>query len=230
MHMFNDLHTGLREAFWNMGWGVVPMGFWHLLTVLIVLDRCFVLFVRSSSARPLLVGSLKIAILKGELAEALRICAGSKAPYARVVSKGLAVLHSSTRHVQGELDAAALGESARLSARTRYLPVLANLSLLTGILVTMLGMGRWPGCCCCGESCDPGQKARILAEAISESLSCTAFGLGVAVVSIGAYAILQSRTRHLHDELSSVTVQLVNLALAQRAAPPRDIAESGPQA
>jgi biopolymer transport protein ExbB len=52
-----------------------------------------------------------------------------------------------------------------------------------GALGTLLGLVKAFGAVG-GESVDPSQKARILAEGISEAMNCMAFGLAVGVPSI----------------------------------------------
>jgi biopolymer transport protein ExbB len=44
-----------------------------------------------------------------------------------------------------------------------------------------------------GESVDPSQKARLLAEGISEAMNCTAFGLLVWLPSLVALILLLKR-------------------------------------
>jgi hypothetical protein len=63
----------------------------------------------------------------------------------------------------------------------------------SGALGTLLGLVRAFGAIG-GESVDPSQKARILAEGISEAMNCTAFSLVVWVPSaITALVITRKR-------------------------------------
>ena len=61
-------------------------------------------------------------------------------------------------------------EDAKISTRTGYLALLSNLAMLSGLLGTIAGLIKSFGAVG-GESVDPSQKARILAEGISECLS-----------------------------------------------------------
>ena len=83
--------------------------------------------------------------------------------------------------VQAAMDEAALREIPRIAKRTGYLALLANLSMLFGLLGTVSGLITSFGAVS-GESVDPSQKARILAEGISEAMNCTAFGLIIALI------------------------------------------------
>lgn len=46
-----------------------------------------------------------------------------------------------------------------------------------------------------GESVDPSQKARLLAEGISEAMNCTAFGLVLWIPSLTTALLLLRRRR-----------------------------------
>lgn len=49
-----------------------------------------------------------------------------------------------------------------------------------------------------GESVDPSQKARILAEGISEAMNCAVFAMLIAVaggIAFGAYRLMKQRRK-----------------------------------
>jgi biopolymer transport protein ExbB/TolQ len=67
-----------------------------------------------------------------------------------------------------------------------------------------------------GESVDPSQKARILAQGISEAMNCTAFGLIVAIVALIGFAVLNGKTQQLEDDINEASVQVLNLVVQNR--------------
>ncbi|MBN9165403.1 MAG: MotA/TolQ/ExbB proton channel family protein [Myxococcales bacterium] len=67
-----------------------------------------------------------------------------------------------------------------------------------------------------GESVDPGQKARILAEGISEAMHCTWFGLFVAIIGLVGFAVLNGKTQSLEDDINEASVQVLNLVVTNR--------------
>ena len=67
-----------------------------------------------------------------------------------------------------------------------------------------------------GASVDPSQKATILASGISEAMNCTAFGLGVAIVGLIGFAVLNSKTQQIEDDINEASVQILNLVVANR--------------
>lgn len=113
------------------------------------------------------------------------------------------------------MDEAALRELPKLSARTGFLALLANLAMLSGLLGTVSGLISSFGAVS-GESVDPSQKARILAEGISEAMNCTAFGLIVAITALIGFAILNGLTQQIEDDINEATVRVLNLVVANR--------------
>ena len=95
-----------------------------------------------------------------------------------------------------------------LERRTPYLPILANVATLMGLLGTILGVIQAFSAVSAAE---PSQKAVLLAHGISVALNMTAFGLIVAIPLILFYAFLQSRTTRIIDELDQYTTKLANV-------------------
>ena len=87
--------------------------------------------------------------------------------------------------------------------------------MLNGLLGTVTGLitsfGAVSGACV-----DPSQKARILAEGISEAMNCTAFGLGVAIIGLIGFAVLNGKTQALEDDINEASVQVLNLVVTNR--------------
>ena len=96
-----------------------------------------------------------------------------------------------------------------------FMALLANLAMLSGLLGTVSGLISSFGAVS-GESVDPSQKARILAEGISEAMHCTFFGLTVAIMALLGFAVLNGKTQQLEDDINEASVQVLNLILNNR--------------
>jgi biopolymer transport protein ExbB/TolQ len=81
-----------------------------------------------------------------------------------------------------------------LSAWTKTLAGLLAAAVLFGALGTAIGFVKGFGAVG-GESVDPSQKARILAEWISEAMNCAALGLLVGLPSAVALIVLMRKRR-----------------------------------
>jgi len=87
--------------------------------------------------------------------------------------------------------------------------------MLSGLLGTVSGLIQSFGAVS-GESVDPSQKARILAEGISEAMNCTAFGLIVAIIGLIGFAVLNGKTQQVEDDINEASVMVLNFVVANR--------------
>nr|PZN22926.1 MAG: MotA/TolQ/ExbB proton channel family protein [Pseudomonadota bacterium] len=141
--------------------------------------------------------------------------AAANAPLARIVQAGLVKVNRPDEEVQAAMDEAALREMPRINKRTGFLALFANLAMLSGLFGTIVGLIKAFGAVG-GESVDPSQKARILAEGISEAMNCTAFGLLAAITALVGFAVLNGKTQALEDDINEASVQVLNLVVANR--------------
>jgi biopolymer transport protein ExbB/TolQ len=191
-----------------------PILLWSIITIGIIVERALYLF-GSTINKDVFLASMQKCILAGDVAKAVKMCSASNAPLARIVQAGLVKVNRPDDEVQSAMDEAALRELPKLSARTPLLALLANLAMLSGLLGTVTGLIKAFGSVG-GESVDPSQKARILAAGISESMNCTAFGLGVAIIGLIGFAVLNGKTQQIEDDINEASVQVLNLVVANR--------------
>ena len=206
----------ISTAFHRGGWGMWPILFWSIVTIGIIVERALFLF-GSSINKDVFLATMQKCILAGDVAKAVKMCSAHNAPLARIVQSGLVKVNRPDEEVQAAMDESALRELPKLAHRTGYLALLANLAMLSGLLGTVTGLIMAFGAVS-GESVDPSQKARILAQGISEAMNCTAFGLICAIPALLWFAILNGMTQHTIDDINEVSVQVVNLVVGHRNA------------
>jgi len=206
--------AGLWKHFQDGGWGMYPIVLWSIITIGVIVERALFLF-GSSINKEVFLATMQKCILAGDVAKAVKMCSAANAPLARIVQSGLVKVNRPDEEVQAAMDEAALREIPKISSRTGYLALLSNLAMLSGLLGTITGLIKSFGAVG-GESVDPSQKARILAEGISEAMNCTAFGLVVAILGLIGYAILNGKTQQLEDDINEASVQVLNLVVANR--------------
>ncbi len=206
--------AGLWKHFNDGGWGMYPIVLWSIITIGVIVERSLYLF-GSSINKEVFLATMQKCILAGDVAKAVKMCSAANAPLARIVQAGLVKVNRPDEEVQAAMDEAALREVPKIATNTGYLALLSNLAMLSGLLGTISGLIKSFGAVG-GESVDPSQKARILAEGISEAMNCTAFGLGVAIIALIGFAILNGKTQHLEDDINEASVQVLNLVTANR--------------
>ena len=207
--------AGLAHHFEEGSWGMYPILFWQIIAIGIIIERAIFLY-RASINRDVFLATMQKCILAGDVAKAVKMCSAANAPLARIVQAGLVKVNRPDEEVQAAMDEAALREMPKISKRTGFLAMFSNLAMLSGLFGTIVGLIKAFGAVG-GESVNPSQKARILAEGISEAMNCTAFGLMAAIVALLGFAMLNGKTQSLLDDINAATVQVVNLVVSNRS-------------
>ena len=188
--------------------------FWLVCSIAVIAERAVYLY-GASINKDVFLATMQKCILAGDVAKAVKMCSAANAPLARIIQAGLVKVNRPDEEVQAAMDEGALREMPKITHRTGYLALFANLAMLSGLFGTIVGLIKAFGAVG-GESVDPSQKARILAEGISEAMNCTAFGLIVAIIGLIGYAVLNGKTQALEDDINEASVQVLNLVVANR--------------
>ena len=173
---------------------VCPSFFWSIITIGIIVERALYLY-GSSINKDVFLATMQKCILAGDVAKAVKMCSAANAPLARIVQAGLVKVNRPDEEVQAAMDEAALREIPKIAKRTGFLALLANLAMLSGLLGTVDRSHHVASAPSPASRVDPSQKARILAEGISEAMNCTAFGLLVAIIGLIGFAVLNGKTQ-----------------------------------
>ena len=190
------------------------IAFWLVCSIAVIAERAVYLF-GASINKNVFLATMQKCILAGDVAKAVKMCSAANAPLARIVQAGLVKVNRPDEEVQAAMDEAALKEMPKINARTGFLALFANLAMLCGLFGTILGLIK-AFSAVGGESVDPSQKARILAEGISIAMYCTAFGLLAAIIALVGFAFLNGKTQTLEDDINEASVVVLNLVVANR--------------
>ena len=209
-----DLFGSMFKAFDQGGLGMYPISVSLIFALAIVIERVFVLYVRSSIDKEAFLKGLKKHIYAGDLDKAISYCAGQKrTPLVSVIKAGLINVPKGEEEVQAAMDEATLRESPKIERRTGYLAMISNVATLLGLLGTIIGLIHCFGAV---ANANPADKATILSQGISEAMYCTAFGLSVAIPSLILYSVLQGRTQTMVDDINESAVGVLNLIIANK--------------
>ncbi len=179
------------------------------LATAIAVDRWRVLR-RSETDGAALWVRLQNLVAGDRLDEAVALCARSRGtlPAALGSVLGRMRLSESPEEARAAAEEEILESVTRLERRTAYLPTLANVATLLGLLGTIIGLIQSFQAI---SVADPSQKATLLAQGISVAMNTTAFGLIVAIPTMLAYAWLHARTTKIMDSLELYVSKLLNL-------------------
>ena len=206
--------TGLAKPFCEGGlvmYFIAAIGFAALM---LILERALSLK-KMSIDKDALTENLFGMILRGDIQQAIAYCDSKPTPLTNTLKAGLVqVLNKRPdEEIQVAMDASVLRETPRVEGWTSFLAVFGNLSVLVGLLGTIIGLiVAFSGV----SQADAATKAALLSQGISEALNCTAFGLLVAIISIFGYAIFQTLIGKSLTELTESTMNLMNVVVSNR--------------
>lgn len=120
----------------------------------------------------------------------------------------------SIEEIQEGVEEASIQQVPRFSKRLNYLSLFANIATLLGLLGTISGLQLSFSSL---VSVEASKKAAMLAKGISEFMTCTAFGLVVAVFCMIFYTILSNKQSQLVKDLDESVVKCINYLKKKQA-------------
>ena len=216
MNIFNVIGNFFMEG----GFFMYPVLLVAALGTAIVIERTLYI-PRASANGETLWKQIQTFLAAQNIEDAIKLCQSSRRPIYHVLLAGLkaAKLSPMREPIQRSVEVAMVEVLPPLERRTSYLPILANVATLLGLLGTIIGgIGAFAAV----SAADPSQKATLLARGISIALNMTAFGLIVAVPLILFYAFLQSGTTKIVDSIDQYSTKLANFYAAREPVIPSE--------
>ena len=206
--------TGIGKSFCEGGTVMYFIALIGFAAVMLIIERSLRLK-KMRVNKDALSESLFGMILRGDIQQAIALCDSQSTPLTNTLKAGLVQVlnRRPDEEIQVAMDASVLRETPKVEGWTSFLAVFGNLSVLVGLLGTIIGLIRsFSGV----SQADAATKAALLSQGISEALNCTAFGLLVAIISIFAYAIFQTIIGKILMELSESSMNLMNVVVSNR--------------
>lgn len=200
--------TGLYKVFMDGGIWMWPIMAVQIVSIALIAERLMALYGRRALNARKKVRLFEEDIKRGQLDRVISKTERSEHdPVNLLVRTGAqAVQHSSGKEeIQLKMEELVLEETSRIEKRIGMLSMLANVATLLGLLGTIVGMIRSFSSI---SNAAGAEKARLLAEGISEAMNATAYGLIVAVPALVAFAILQNRANNLTEDLNKAALRL----------------------
>jgi biopolymer transport protein ExbB len=159
------------------------------------------------------MAKLKKYILSDNIDRAISLCnSRPQALLPRVLKAGLTRAKDSPGDIQNAIDEATLEALPKLEARALYLPTLANLATLLGLLGTIAGL--IVAFRASGEAVDAVTRQQFLQKSIAIAMHTTALGIFVAIPTLFVHAVIQSKINAMISDIDQYSVKLINLLSA----------------
>jgi biopolymer transport protein ExbB/TolQ len=163
-----------------------------------------------------LMAELQKSILGNQIDNASKTCQGQieqgKA-LPVVLHAGLKAANRTEKEIEKELERASLEIFPKLNVRTPFLPMLANIATLSGLLGTIIGLIQAFDAVATAPA---DQKQTLLAKGISVAMYTTAGGLVVAIPVLVMNSIVVAITTKIMDDIDLYAAQALQLLRARK--------------
>lgn len=160
-----------------------------------------------------MLGRLQRHLSAGDLEGAVRWMAHTKGEVARIAVAGLAEGIQHPLRIEAAITARHQLERAPLRHCLPFLFCTGQVATLLGLLGAITGLRGGFGCV---ANADASSRATALAAAISESMNCTAFGILVSIVALGAWWVFDTRADVLNADLEHAAHALQAMLMTYR--------------
>lgn len=209
MGIIAELIAFIKEAEWGGG---VIMVIGVMATAIAVERWLRIQFQYSINSRAFMA-KLKKYVLSDNIDRAISLCNSKpNALLPRVLKSGLTRAKDTPEDIQNAIDEATLEVLPKLEARALYLPTLANISTLIGLLATVLGLIL--SFRASGDQVDAVTRQSYLQKAIALAMHTTVLGLMVAIPALLVHTILSSKINSIISDIDQYSVKLINLLSA----------------
>jgi biopolymer transport protein ExbB len=211
MEGHTNLISSIAQAFSDGGiWMFVILGV-HIVSLAIIVERFYALFMQRQINQKNLVRSFEDDIKRGRLDAALgkaQSIAGSQ-PVGAVLVAGIqsAMDMGCREEIQAKMDEILVVENSKLETRTGFLAMLGNVGPLMGLLGTILGLIQAFSAVTNTNAAD---RATKLTQGIALGMNATAYGLIMAIPALICYAIFINRQTKLQDDLNQAATKVFN--------------------
>jgi biopolymer transport protein ExbB len=204
-----EINTGnaALDLFYKGGPVMYPITLVSLIAGTVILERVFWWLRERSRKRTATLNRVYDAIQAGDVEKASKLSEDSSDPRLRVVWQGLNNQHDS---MQGALQLAAAVEIQRASRFLVVMDTIVTLAPLLGLLGTVTGIMR-----AFNAVSEGGLDPSIVSSGIGEALIATAFGLGIAMVTLIPFNYYTSKVQFLSFELETAATNLEVMMKAQ---------------
>ncbi len=213
MSIIAELIAFTKEAEWG-GAVIMVIG---VMAMAIAFERWWKIQFQYSINSRAFMAKLKKYILSDNIDRAISLCNSKpNALLPRVLKSGLTRAKDTPEDIQNAIDEATLEVLPKLEARALYLPTLANISTLIGLLATVLGLVL--AFRSSGDQVDAVTRQSYLQKAIALAMHTTVLGLMVAIPSLLVHTILSSKINGIISDIDQYSVKLINLLSAAQKA------------
>jgi biopolymer transport protein ExbB/TolQ len=186
-------------------WLILLIGF---ATLGLMAERSWYLFRKCGTNSGSFMSAISKYLKSGDYEKAIKFSSSEKTPLAKGITSILQNRGKGAKAVQKAVDEVFLTEAPKVTRNIPFLPTLANLATLLGLMGTIYGLMIAFDAI---ANVPAAQRAQALATGISVAMSTTLWGLFVAIPTLLGHGLLASKSDRVVEELDEKTAKFINL-------------------
>ncbi len=186
-------------------WAILLVGFGILG---MIIERAYYLYFKCGTNSGNFMAGISKYLKSGDYEKAIKFASSEKTPLAKGVTAILQNRGKGGKAVQKAVDEVFLTEAPKITRNIAFLPTLANLATLLGLMGTIYGLMIAFDAI---ANVPAAQRAQALATGISVAMSTTLWGLLVAIPTLLCHGIIAGKSDKVVEELDEKTSKLINL-------------------
>jgi biopolymer transport protein ExbB/TolQ len=203
------------DGFTKGGVFMYPILLCALCAIGVSLDRAAFVFFRANIHGPNFMARVQRMLLDGEIEGALRLCNAEPAAALPKVVKAALLRHDRPEsELRDAVEEATLEVGPLINRRLAFLPMIANVATLIGLLGTIHGLIM--AFDAVGLS-DAAGRGELLSSGIAVAMYATFFGLVVSIPALVAHGLIAAQANAILDEVDHYGLKIINLLMALRA-------------
>ncbi|NLE01065.1 MAG: MotA/TolQ/ExbB proton channel family protein [Fibrobacter sp.] len=186
---------------------------WAILLILFVTmgmiaEKVYYLFFKCGTNTGNFMSGISKYLKSGDYEKAIKFASAEKTPLAKGISAILQNRGKGGKAVQKAVDEVFLTEAPKITRNVAFLPTLANLATLLGLMGTIYGLMIAFDAI---ANVPAAQRAQALATGISVAMSTTLWGLFAAIPTLLIHGIVANKADRVVEELDEKTAKFINL-------------------
>jgi biopolymer transport protein ExbB/TolQ len=185
-----------------------------IFSLAMIFRKAYQLWYRYRLAEDEITKAIYKQIETNNYARAIQYCNGKNHPLTAILKAGLMRANKSEKEIRRAIEVAAGDEIARFKRGVSFLPHLANISTMVGLLGTIRGLIlAFSGM----EGGDAVKRQEALSTGIAIAFRATFFALSVAATLILAFVILHSKQTKMLEKMEHVVTSVVDMIVTKNS-------------
>jgi biopolymer transport protein ExbB len=183
-----------------------------LFALTMIIRKAYQLWYRYRLAEDEITKAILKQIESNNYARAIQYCNGRSHPLTAIIKAALIRANKSEKEIRRAVEVAAADEIPRFKRGVAFLPHLANISTMLGLLGTIRGLIiAFSGM----EGGDAVKRQEALSTGIALAFRATFFALSVAVFLVLMFVVLNSKQNKILDKMEHVSTTVVDMIVTK---------------